>query len=348
MATVKGGDFQKSLERLQSMAKSQLHHTASDSNPGVWPGGAQEDLDEHGGDTHIDDNGTDYDGVRKSLADKIRKSEPLTPAEVAIADNANPLPAIQAKLAKGQALTAAEAWALNGGFDASTGSYISKASTKPSPAGKSGEDDDANSVPESNAGGKESEIEQDAKKSFDGAVSKSLELQKGLELSPFLYELTNAIGAALGGAEERVVKSLANTIGALAQRVESIEKSQATTTAAQDEFNKSLAEAVVGIGETVGATADATAQQAQLPVGAPKSQMRQGAAGGNDINVMSKSYAGPGGLEMNMSKNIISDALVELAKSNEVQPIEVVRFESTNDLLPATRAKVEALVRGGN
>ena len=346
MANLKSGDFQKSLGRLQDMAKgTQLHHTASDSNPSSWPGGSQEDLDEHGGDIHIDDNGTDYAGVRKSLANKIRKSKALTPAEVAIADGSNPLPAIQAKMAKGQALTSAEEWALKGGFDASTGQYMSKASSKPSDsAPMSGEDKDAASVPPSHAGGKEDEVEADAKKSFDAAVDSSLELQKGVEISPFLYELTRAIGSALAGSETRVVKGLEAALTKIANRVSVIEKSQAATAAAQDEFNKSLAEAVVGIGETVGATADATAKQAHLPVGAPKSQTRLG-SDASGVNVMSKSYGGPGGLDMNLSKSMISDALVELAKSKEVQPIEVVRFESANELLPATRAKVEAFVR---
>lgn len=348
MPTVKKGEFQKSLDRLQNMAKgSQLHHTASDSNPGEWGNGAQHDLDEHGGDVHIKDNGTDYEGVRKSLADKIRKSQALTPAEVAIADGANPLPAIQAKMAKGQALTPAEDWALKGGYDVASGEFVAKAATKPSPAGKSGEDDDAASVPESNAGGKEMEIEHDAKKSFDASVSRSLELQKGLELSPFLYELTNAIGSALGGSEERVVKSLADTLGALVQRVETLEKSQAAANAGQDEFNKSLAEAVVGIGEAISATADVTAAQAHLPVGAPKSQMRETAPAGG-VNVINKSYAGPGGLDMNMNKSQISEALVELVKSNEVQPLEAIRFESDGKLLPATKSKIEAYLRGGN
>ena len=351
MATVKNGDFQKSLARLQDMAKgSQLHHTGSDSNPGTWGGGAQEDLDElNGGDVHIDENGTDYNGVRKSLANKIRKSVALTSAEVAIADGVNPLPAIQSQLAKGIRLTPEEAWALKGGYNSSTGKYLSKASTKPvDGAPKSGEDDDAGSVPETNAGGKESEVEQDAKKSFNGAVNGSLEVSKGLELSTVLYELTNAIGSALSGSEGRISKSLESTLGGLVRRIESIEKSQRDAAGAQDEFNKSLASAVVGIGESVGASADAVAYQSQLPVGAPKSQMRGQAGGNNGINVVSKSYTGPGGLDMNMSKSVISDALVELSKSNEVTPIEVIRFESTNDLAPATRAKVEALVRGGN
>ncbi len=213
----------------------------------------------------------------------------------------------------------------------------------------SGEDDDANSVPETNAGGAEKEVEADAKKSFDSEVSRSLELKKGLELSPFLYEFANAIGAALAGSEARVVKSLTDTLGAIAHRVEGLEKSLAATQSAQDEYNSALAKAVVGIGEAVGTTAEATAQQAQLPVGAPKSQSMGGVQQSNNgVNVLNKSYAGPGGLDMNMNKSLVSEALVELAKSNEIQPIEVVRFETSNELLPATRAKVEALVNSRN
>lgn len=348
---LKKDDFQKSLGKLQGFAKSQLHHTASDSNPGGWPGGATEDLNEH--ESGIDDNGTDYNGVRKSLAAKIRSQDVLTKAEIAIADGANPLPAIQAQLAKGIALTPAESWALKGGFDSTKGAYVSKASTTPGEgAPKSGEDDSAGNVPETNAGGKEDEVEADAKKSFNDAVNSSLELSKGLELSPFLYELTNALGHALGGSEGRIVKSLEGILGGIAQRVETLEKSSRAAAGAQDEFNKSLATAVVGIGENVGANADATAYQAQLPVGAPKSQMRQAApaaqAQQGGINVMSKSYGGPGGLDMNMSKAVISDALVDLCKSNEIPATEVIRFESTDILSPQTRSKVEALVAGRN
>ena len=255
-------------------------------------------------------------------------------------------------MAKGLALTPAESWAAAGGFDVAKGAYVSKASTKPvDGAPMSGEDDDANSVPETNAGGKEGEVEADAKKAFNDTVNSSLELSKGLELSPFLYELTNAIGHALGGSEGRIVKSLEAALGGIARRVDSLEKSQKAVAGAQDEFYKSLATAVVGIGENVSATADATAYQSQLPVGAPKSQMRQAPAGqqsNGGVNVMSKSYGGPGGLEMNMSKSVISDALVDLCKSNEISATEVIRFESTDILSPQTRSKVEALVAGRN
>lgn len=345
MATVKKDDFKKSLDRLQDMAKgSQLHHTGADSSQSEWSGGKTEEQDDTG--SSISANGTDYEGVRKSLASKIRKSLALTPAEVAIADGRNPMPAIQAKMAKGQALTPAETWAIKGGFDLSTNTFA-KGSTKPAPAGKSGEADDADSVPESNAGGKEGEIEGDAKKSFSGAIANSPELQKGLELSPFLYEMTQAIGAALAGSESRVVKSLAATLGGLVERVATLEKSQSAANGAQEDFNKSLAEAVVGIGEAIGATVDATAAQAHYPVGAPKSQMRE-AQGGQGVSVVNKSYSGPGGLEMNINKSQISDALVELVKSNKVQPLEAIRFESDGKLLPATRVKIEEYYRSGN
>lgn len=347
-------EFQKSLAKLQDLTKgTQLFHTASNSNPSEWEGGEQEDLDEHGGDIHIDDNGTDYNGVRKSLAAKVRKSLALTPAEVAIAEGKNPLPAISNKISKGQKLTSAEEWAIKGGYDADKDEFLgmNKASTMPSPAGKPGEQDDANSAPASSAGAKmdESEVEGDAKKSFNGAVSTSLELQKGIEASPFLFELTKAIGAALEGSESRVVKSVTNAVTALVARVDALEKS--TTARASDlaDFNKSLAQAVVGIGEIVGGASDAGAHAANAPVGAPKSQLTKGGYdGSNQINVIEKSYNGPGGLDMNMSKSQICETMVDMVKGGQLAANEVIKFEHTGEILPSTQKKVAAYLNGKN
>jgi len=181
MANINKGEFQKSLERLETMAKGQLYHTPSDSSVGEAGWGSSE-TDQNEWDNGIDDNGTDYNGmsyksVRASLADKVAKSQALSPAEVAIAKGANPLPLIGSKLAKGESLTKAENWAVANSFQG-----IAKGKAKPGPAGTPGEDDDAGSVVDSHAGGKDDEVEGDAKKSFN-----SPELQKGLEISPFLH-----------------------------------------------------------------------------------------------------------------------------------------------------------------
>lgn len=348
---MKKSEFEKSLNRLQNLTKgTQLFHTASDSNPSSWQGGAQEDLDEHGGDVHIEDNGTDYNGVRKSLAEKVKKSQALTPAEVLIAEGKNPLPAIAEKVFKGLKLTPAEDWAIKGGYDADKDEFMGmkKGKEMPSQAGMPGEQDDANSAPCTNAGEKmdEGEVQQDAKKSFNGAVETSLELQKGIEASPFLYELVKAIGSALSGSEARVVKSLTNTVAALASRIDSLEKSSNGRASEQNEFNKSLAEAVVGIGELVNGTTDVAAQAASAPVGPPKSQLVKGQT--NGINVIEKSYGGPGGLNMDLTKSQYTDIMVDMVKSGKLNGNEVLKFETTGEILPQTQQKVAAYLNGKN
>ncbi|MCF6205365.1 MAG: hypothetical protein L3J47_00530 [Sulfurovum sp.] len=340
MSNLKSGEFLKSLNSLQSFAKgSQLFHTGADSDPKAWPGGAQRPLDELGSDIGINDNGTDYDGVRQSLAGKIKKSQALTPAEVAIAEGSNPLPAIQAKISKGMQLTPAEDWAIKGGFDAASGKYLSKASTVPiDKPGPSGEEDDAKSVPASNAGGEEEDVEPDAKKSLDQAIGRSLELQKGFDTAPVLYEFANAIGHALNGSEDRVVKSLSDALSSLTARIGDIEKSQQAAAAAQDTFNKSLAGAVVGIGESVSVSADESARQARMPVGPPMSQL--GAA----PSPMAKSQPIGGGMQF--SKAAVSEALFELAKSGHVKALEVSKHEVTGNISPESMQKVETFLSG--
>ena len=358
MSTVKKDDFQKSLADLAQMAKSspQLHHTANDSDPGQWAGSRAEDQDEH--ESKIDVNGTDYNGVRKSLALKIRKSQALTPAEVAIADGFNPLPLIADKVSKGVALTRAEEWALKGGLskmqtmpgmDEDKMMYAKKGNAKPGAAGTPGEDDDAVSVPDTHGGQKMdgSDVEDDARKSFNNTVNSSLELQKGLELSPFLYELTRAIGSALGGSEARVVKSLQGVIGSLVTRLEAVEKSVASSAATQDEFNKSLAEAVVGIGNaTIGATNEEI-NKAQMPVGGPRSQIRA-ATPDNSQGYVNKSYAGPGGLDMDLTKSQITNAMVDMVEKSLLDPSHVIKFEGHGELDPSVRNRVLNHLNGGN
>src|SRR5574339_119269 len=95
--------FNSALGRLQDMAKSQLFHTGSDSNPGTWAGSPQSDLNDH--EDGIDENGTDYNGVKKALAMKVEKCLALTPAEVMIIKGQDPRKVIAEKISKGQKLT---------------------------------------------------------------------------------------------------------------------------------------------------------------------------------------------------------------------------------------------------
>lgn len=336
MSKIKNDEFQKSLDRLQSLAKgSQLYHTESDSDPGSWPGGTQEDLKETSdGDIHIDDNGTDYQGVRKSLAEKVRKSLALTPAEVAIAEGKNPMPLIGQKVSKGLNLTAAEQWAVKSGFKG----MIAKGNEKPTESSDTpGEGDDANSVPPTNAGDNTNdEIEPDAKKSFNSAVKGSLELQKGIEASPFLYEFVRAVGEALSGSETRTQKSVMAAVEKYGHKLATIEKALSD----QQAFNKSLAATVVGIGELVSGGQNALAAAASAPAGGPRSQTRSG------IAVINKSLDGDGLDALNKAQ--VSDVMTNLVKSGELGPLDVIRFESTGELPPSARQKVVSYLNGKN
>ena len=353
MATIEKGGFQKSLDRLQNMAKSQLYHTGSNSEPGGWPGGTEEEQNEW--DQKIDDNGTDYQGVRKSLAAKVRKSLALTPAEVAIAEGKNPLGIIGNKVSKGLPLTKVESWAVNTGF---TG--LAKGKAKPGGAGTPGEADDANSVPDSHGGKDSDEVVATKKGGFEIEVDddddddddkknpfgKSLELRKGMELSPFLYEMTRAIGDALNTTETRINKSLIDALTHVVARVNAIESHMSKSYNESGEFQKALAEAVVGIGEQVAGRADLANASARQPVGAPRSQFGQG-NGGEGLRVVQKSM-GPGGLDMDLSKSQISDAMQELVMKSELAALDVVKFETTGDITSDVRSKVINYISGNN
>lgn len=345
---MKKEEFEKSLSRLQNMAKgsgaTQLYHTPSDSEPGTWPGGRQEEQNEH--EDNIGDDGTDYQTVRKSLANKVRKSQALTPAEVAIAEGRNPRPMIGDKVTKGEQLTPAENWALKANF-MGTGDTANKSKDKPSDnLDTPGEQGGQSAAPPTHAGSKkDGEVEEDAKKSLEQSVNSSLELQKGVEASAFLYEFARAIGDALGTAEANVTKSITQAVNQLAQRVENIEKSLA----AGDEFNKSLADAVVGIGEALGASQEVGLNKALEPAGGPKSNFRPEAGPQNQgqINYVEKSY-GPGGLEADLSKSQVRDAMVDMVQkgSQGISHMDVLKFEHTGEILPQTRDRVLAHLKG--
>lgn len=339
-------EFTKSLERLKGMAqggevaKSQLHHTGSDSEPGQWAGSSWEACNEDDG---IDVNGTDYSAVRKALAAKVAKGGSLTPAEVAIAKGTSDYRSILAdKVAKGGSLTQAETWALaKGGMfmpKDDEAPAFGKGKDMPGKAGTPGEAKDATSVPQTNAGDVEEEVEANAKKSLESYASASEDMSKGLEASPFLYELTRAIGHALEGTEARVQKSVAQAIGSLVGRIETVEKALQEQANGTEEFNKALSEAVVGIAEQVTATAENITVLKSLPVGAPKSA--RGPVPG--VNAIQKSFDGSG--EMQLTKSQTVDALCELNKAQKIPQSEVLKFEAGYGLSPQTEALVHQYV----
>lgn len=362
MSTLNKEDFSKALGRLESMAraqleKSQLFHTPSDSNPGTWAGSSQEKQDAY--DSSIDENGTDYNGVKKALAGKVAKGQKLTAAEVAICKGENPLKHVANKVAKGQKLTAAEAWCLKGGA-----SIFAKSEEKPSEAPAPGEQDTPSSTVETHAGADddkdahegdakkgmdededEDKDEKKAYKSFGRIADESDVIKGGLELSPFLAEQARAIDAALQSNVTAVTSALTKALKPVFARLEALEKAHAQTTAEDTEFKKSLAECVVGIATQVQGVTDLTLQAASQPARAPKSQLRA-LQGGNGVQVMQKSFEGgqPGD---EISKADTLRALEDLIVKGKVSHMEMLRFESSGQLSPDTRSKVIAAVNSG-
>lgn len=359
MASIPKNDFQAALGRLESMAKaqppSQLYHTPADSDPGSWAGTqTRQEIDENT--DGIDDNGTDYAGVKKALAGKVAKSKALTPAEVAIVRGQNPMALIGAKISKGQKLTAAESWAVKKGFpfekeddkdkkdEAEKAAKGLRKGEEPGKAGAPGEADDANSVPETHAGQDEDdEIESDAKKSLDRSIANTDHLRKGLNMSPILVEFARAMGEALKGTEARtaqyVSKSLISTLTPVFDRITALEKGLERFSGEQGDFNKSFAETIVGIGQHVAGSSEIVEQAARQPAGGPRSVTRAG------VTPIAKSFAGPGGLdtsEGSLAKAQIIDRMANLVEKGKLSSLDVVKYEMTGEISPQVQAMVLA------
>lgn len=350
MSAIVKEDFEKSLQRLENLAKSQLFHTASDSEPGSWAGSSPEDEDSM--DDMIQDNGTDYDGVKKALAAKAQKGVALTKAEAAMLSGGNPFKAISKKVSKGQKLTKAESWALKNmnAIMPAGAPAVAKSDAKPSEdAQVPGSTKGADSAVETHAGSakNEDDTQAEAQKSLGGAIEKSQAIQNGIELSPFLAEFVHAVDLALRGNEKKISKSIAQALAPLAARLDQLEKSHAANTAKDDEFKKGLAEAVVGIGNQVSGTAALANEAASQPARAPKAQLRS-VQGGQGVQAVQKSFGGEGGVNEGLAKSQALAVMTDLVKSNQLSPLEVIKYETTGEMSPQVQQRVFAAVNGGS
>lgn len=352
-------DFLASLQRLESMAKggsTQLYHTPSDSDVGSWAGtGTKDGQDEHN--DGIDDNGTDYAGVRKALAGKVERQKALSKAEVAIVKGQDPRPAIMEKISKGERLTQAESWALKGGVAQMMrkGTDMPKGGAEMGGAvDRPGEAKTATQVPDTNAGGDETEIEADAKKSLAGGIARQPNLSKGLEMSPILAEFARAMGEGLRGVEARtaqtIQKSLLAALEPVFSRVGNIEKSLARA----EEFQKGFSDAIIGIGQHVAGGAEVAQHQAHMPAYAPQSHLRavppqqQQFAPQQGVQAVQKSF-GPGGLDVGsnqLQKSQIINVMTDLVEKGKLNSLDVVKFETSNEINPHVQHLVSQAIAG--
>lgn len=300
-------DFFKSLERLEALAgggddmtKGQIV-TGGNSEPSSWPGGEKEEYGEGWeGQVHIGEDGTDY------KAAKVRKS-------------------IMDKVAKGIPLNPTEVALLKSDMD------------KAQPFGekegsKEDEAEDRREMARRRGGEKEEDEDEDKPfgKSFADSASENETIQKGIEVSDFLAEFAKSFGMGLGHLEQTITDRVTqNVMGAIQQFA-----------GEQGEFNKSLAEAVVNIGHGLAGYIQHETAVAEEPAGPPVSQLRPipGGQQQGQVQVMHKSQSG--GPFESMDKSQILDQMTGLVEKGMLNPLEVVKFESTGEMHPATQQKL--------
>lgn len=354
MSTVDKNEFQKSLARLESMTKGQLFHTPGDSAPGNWAGSAPTDEDSM--DDGIQENGTDYDGVKKGLSAKLERTQHLTKAEIAIVKGVNPYPFVKEKIAKGEGLTAAERWVTKG-FGRKVFEKFAKAegmANSPTPDAAAEENKTARNVPGNAVANKEDGKEEPeaASKSFAAAAASQPDLQKAINMSPVMHQFAVAMGQALDGLEARVTERVVKSLAPLAGDLGAISKALSEKIALDGEFQKSLATAVVGIGEHVAGAAEVGAQNQHLPAGGPRAlrAIPGGQQQGAQPGVVQKSF-GAGGLDVGegaMAKSTVVAVMADMVKSGKLDPLAVVKFEATGEISGQVQQAVSAWAAQAN
>jgi hypothetical protein len=334
--TITQQDFFKSLGRLEALAngsdqeqmdKSQIC-TGPNSEVTSWPGGTKGDIGDKWDDS-IGADGTDYAGgakkikkAREEIAKKILKGMPLDPNEVALLKSD-----YESNFAKG-----------DGGDDKGSlaGLFGKKDDDKDEDKGKKkdkGRDkkkDEEEDEDEDEGGGGGPPMPMGKEgggppmmpmgKSFADEVQSNETLRKGIEVSEFLSEFAKSFAIGLHGMEARIMNNvIGQVVGALNE--------YAGTQAA---FNKSLADAIVNIGHGVSGTIQQAEQMAQAPAGPPKSQLR---AIPQNVNVLQKGQQQQGN---QLTKAQMLDRMADLVEKGKLNSLEVIKFESTNQLSPAT------------
>jgi len=330
-ATIRSEEFYKSLARLEALAKggqtgepmnkSQIC-TGPNSERRDWPAGKVTDVPGNGpGADDIKPDGTDYNerGVRKSIRMKVKKGLPLSVDELAL---------LKSDLDKAGPITGAGGMGVGGGM-------------KP-PAMKGMDADDDDDDKDDKKDGKKDKGKDDKGgfpfgKSMSEVLSSNDTVHKGIEVSEFLAEFAKSFGTGLAAVEQRQQAyslDIGNQLFAALQQFAS----------EQAEFNKSLAEAVANIGHGIAGSLQQVEQVAQLPVGAPKSQLRA-LPGGQQSTVLNKSFGGPAGGE-NLSKGQVIAVLQEMVEKSQINPLEVIKFDTTGEIRPDLLTQIQARIQG--
>lgn len=265
-----------------SAGATQVFHTPSNSDPKSWAGSVARSVPEDGASDAIQSDGTDYKGgaqMMKSILEKLSKGLPLSAKEAAVY------------------------------------SSIAKGDFK---FGKEEEDDKKAEKALPNMKDEDKEDTKDVSKSLADHAAETPDVQKGLELSPFLQSWVNTQAQALSSTESRIVSNLAKSIN--------------EANAKQESFNFELAKSLQALGEALALQAQRIEQVESTPARGPKS----------NVVPINKSF-GPGGNgEETLSKSQVLDTMVEMVKANKIRREEVIKFETSSTLSPQLEQQVRA------
>jgi len=286
------GTASTAVESMSGQGGStQIFHTSSNSDPGGWAGSTGRDVPENGATDSIEADGTDLKGVSGGLMKSIME-----------------------KVEKGLALTAAEAYVLK--------SVISKAG-KPF-----GEDDEDEDDEDDDKKGKKKKppfmkkAQDEDDEEADKKVSKGLadhassndQVQKGLEMSPFLAGWAQVQADAASSSEARIVSRLSKSLM-------EIDSGNAM-------FQAELAKSVAALAEVLVAQAQRVESLETSPARGPRS---------TQVQPIEKSFGAGGPPQTNneeMSKALVLDTMIDMVQKGKLHSQEVVKFESTNELRP--------------
>lgn len=308
-------DFFKSLARLEALAKgsddmnkSQIC-TGGNSEVQSWPGGNKESVPQTGEGVGADQDGEYNAGkARKSIAEKVMKGQPLSADEYALLKS--DLDGINKSQDKDE--------------DDKGGKDRDAKGEKP---GEDDEDEDEKDegkgppMPPMAFGGKE------MGKSMAQAAQENETIQKGIEVSDFLMELTKSFALGLESVVARVMNHVDQRLGQFATE--------------QGDFNKALGEAVVNIGHGLGAVNKSVETTGNAPAAGPKSQMRAIPGG---VQPLQKGMGNP--ME-GLTKAQILDTMTGMMEKGQCSTLDVVKFETTGDLNPAIRDQLVKSLSGG-
>lgn len=276
---------------------TQVYHTPSNSNPRSWAGSTETDVAENGNTDSVSENGTDYQAQAKLLK------------------------SIASKLAKGLPLTKFEKSVLKAMDEEDEDKKVSKAGAACAPG-----DDKLVKTNKAFPPKKKDEDEDE-----DEGVNKSLvdfarendEVSKGFDVSDFLFNFADVVSKSQSASESRIK---AEIISALNE-----------TAAVDADFQKSLADAVVTLGEALSAVTQRLEQVESAPARGVRS-----VTGTQAIN-----KGGFNGEGAPLTKSQVADALADMVMKGQASVNDVVSFESNGGVItPELDAKVRRHING--